>query len=108
MADASSTRSLLLAAAAGAALATACTALWLVRRVREDGDTALRRARLSRTSARGAGPAGMHAAAGCGDGVLGAVGNTPLVRIASLSEATGCEARVQLPFSCCALTCAVP
>ena len=107
MADASSTRSLLLAAAAGAALATAGTALWLLRRVREDGDTALR-ARLSRTSARGAGPAGMHAAAGCGDGVLGAVGNTPLVRIASLSEATGCEARVQLPFSCCALTCAVP
>jgi hypothetical protein len=28
---------------------------------------------------------------------LGAVGNTPLVRIASLSEATGCEARAHSP-----------
>lgn len=28
---------------------------------------------------------------GIGDGVLGAIGNTPLVRIASLSDATGCE-----------------
>lgn len=27
------------------------------------------------------------------DGVLGAIGNTPLIRIASLSEQTGCEVR---------------
>jgi len=29
--------------------------------------------------------------AGVVDGVLGAIGNTPLIRIRSLSEATGCE-----------------
>ena len=33
-----------------------------------------------------------------GDGVLAAIGNTPLVRIASLSRATGCEARARLAF----------
>jgi hypothetical protein len=44
MADASSTRSLLLAAATGAALAAACTALWLARPVRESSETALQRA----------------------------------------------------------------
>ena len=105
MADASSTRSLLLAAAAGAALAAACTAIWLAREAREDGETTLRRARPSQQerALRRAGSADTHAAAGCGDGVLGAVGNTPLVRIASLSEATGCEARVHSP-SCCAPT----
>lgn len=27
------------------------------------------------------------------DGVLGAIGNTPLIRIKSLSDATGCEVR---------------
>ena len=102
MADASSTRSLLLAAAAGAALAAACTAIWLSRDAREDGETTLRRAHPSQHKRvlRCACSADTHPAAGCGDGVLGAVGNTPLVRIASLSEATGCEARVHLPSRC--------
>lgn len=31
--------------------------------------------------------------AGVSDGVLGAIGNTPLIRIRSLSDATGCEVR---------------
>ena len=99
MADASSTRSLLLAAAAGAALAAACTAVWLSHVAREDGETTLRRAHPSQheRTLRCAASADTHAAAGCGDGVLGAVGNTPLVRIASLSDATGCEARAHSP-----------
>jgi cysteine synthase A len=33
-----------------------------------------------------------------GDGVLGAIGNTPLVRIASLSAATGCEVYAKAEF----------
>lgn len=32
------------------------------------------------------------------EGLIGAIGNTPLIRINSLSEATGCEVRNWAPF----------
>jgi opacity protein-like surface antigen len=47
--------------------------------------------RLGSDGRRGA--AGRARACGVVDGVLGAIGNTPLIRIRSLSEATGCEVR---------------
>lgn len=93
MSDAASTRSLLLAFAAGAALAAAGSALWLARRASERGEPALRGARPQSTRCALWLPHAPAPRAGGGDGVLGAVGNTPLLRIASLSEATGCEAR---------------
>jgi hypothetical protein len=93
---------LLLASAAGAAGATAL--LWLAHRARRPGDDAaqpplqralraLQRSHAQRLHRRCADACATATLPGGGEGVLGAIGNTPLVRLASLSAATGCEAR---------------